>query len=74
MIDLFSSLKRLTKFHDISIDDVIFKMHYRLTFAFLTISSILTTAYQFYGKPITCRIVSGMYIFSLQVFHDVIPL
>ncbi|XP_017462868.1 PREDICTED: innexin inx2-like, partial [Rhagoletis zephyria] len=49
-----SRLKYLTKIRDITIDDFTFRLHYRFTFSFLLIGSILLTGEQFFGKPIQC--------------------
>jgi len=49
-----SRLKYLTKIRDITIDDFTFRLHYRFTFSFLLIGSLLLTGEQFFGKPIQC--------------------
>jgi hypothetical protein len=59
MFSLFESLKSLTKFREIAIDNFTFRLHYRLTSLFLIIGSILITCYQYWGKPISCRTNEG---------------
>ncbi|KAF7494443.1 Innexin inx2 [Sarcoptes scabiei] len=49
-----SRLKYLTKIRDITIDDLTFRLHYRFTFSFLLIGSLLLTGEQFFGRPIQC--------------------
>lgn len=49
-----SRIKYLTKIRDITIDDFTFRLHYRFTFSFLLIGSLLLTGEQFFGKPIQC--------------------
>ncbi|KAG5678804.1 hypothetical protein PVAND_008438 [Polypedilum vanderplanki] len=59
MFYLFESLKSLTRLHQISIDNLTFKIHYRVTFLILVICSILITSYQYWGKPISCLTEDG---------------
>jgi hypothetical protein len=38
------------------IDNATFRLHYRITFAILIMSSLLVTASQFFGAPIQCMV------------------
>ncbi|KAH7637009.1 innexin inx2 [Dermatophagoides farinae] len=49
-----SRLKYLTKIREVTIDDLTFRLHYRFTFSFLIIGSLLLAGEQFFGKPIQC--------------------
>lgn len=59
MFSVFESLKSFTKIREISIDDLTFKLHYRVTELFLILCSILVTCYQYWGSPISCRVSEG---------------
>ncbi|XP_077284551.1 innexin inx7-like [Arctopsyche grandis] len=56
MLDPFKAVKGQLKirFDKASIDDVIFKLHYRATFMLLLVSSILVTQRQYVGEHIKC--------------------
>ncbi|XP_054161033.1 innexin inx2-like [Oppia nitens] len=47
-------LKYLTKIKAVTIDDLVFRLHYRFTFTAILVVSILITGEQFFGKPIKC--------------------
>ena len=55
-LDVFSSVRYLLKPEDISIDNWIFKMHYRLTVLFLLASSAIGVSKQYFGDPINCQV------------------
>lgn len=54
MLELFKSLTRLTKVDRVSVDNVVFRLHYKVTFLLFVSCSILVTAKQFFGEPIAC--------------------
>ena len=54
MIDLFKSVKSLTKLNAICIDNQIFRFHYKFTVILLMTCSIMVTMKQFFGEPIVC--------------------
>lgn len=54
MLELFKSVKKLTKLDEVTIDNLIFRLHYKATFILLVTSSILVTAKQYFGDPISC--------------------
>ena len=54
MLDIFSSIKSIIKIHNISIDNEVFWLHYKLTVILFACSSILITSKQFFGDPIDC--------------------
>lgn len=54
-MDIFFILeKNLAKIREVTIDDLTFRLHYRFTFSFLIIGSLLLAGEQFFGKPIQC--------------------
>jgi len=52
----FLGFKNLIKGEKVSIDNEIFRLHYRGTTALLVICSALLTAKQFFGDPIACHV------------------
>lgn len=61
-LDLLSSVRYLLKSEDISIDNWIFRLHYRITVLILLTSSAVGVAKQYFGDPINCQ-VSGVVVF-----------
>jgi len=59
MLGYLGGFKGLVQFKKCLIDNTTFRLHYQYTFAILCISSLLTTAKQFFGDPIDC-IVDGV--------------
>ena len=55
-LDLFSSVRYLLKPEDISIDNWIFRLHYRVTVLLLLTSSGIGVAKQYFGDPINCQV------------------
>ena len=41
----------------VTIDNLTFQLHYKVTTAILMIGTALTTSKQFFGDPITCEVV-----------------
>ena len=56
MYHLFSDLKNYFKVETNCIDNAIFKLHYKITFAVLILFSITLTAQQYVGHPIRCHV------------------
>lgn len=54
MLTVFASLKNLLKTHNIFIDGVVFRLHYRATVLILLSASILLSCRQYFGEPIHC--------------------
>lgn len=54
MLSLFASLKALVKAHNIIIDGLVFRLHYRFTVLILLSASILLSCRQYFGEPIHC--------------------
>ena len=58
MFDVFSpvkdGVKGLIKLGSICIDNNVFRLHYKVTFLFLIVSSLLVTSRQYIGHPIKC--------------------
>ena len=59
MLGFFESLFKLLKFEKITTDNVVFRMHYKLTFPVLVLFSLMLTSTQYFGNPIDCT-VSGV--------------
>ena len=55
-LDLLSSAKTYLKSDELTIDNVVFKLHYRLTVALLIGSSLIGVAKQYFGDPINCQV------------------
>lgn len=58
MISLFSAAKDLLKTDNVCIDDLTFRLHYKVTAAMLMAFSIVVTARQYVGNPIECSVDS----------------
>ncbi|XP_015588498.1 innexin inx2 [Cephus cinctus] len=54
MFDLFAPVKCLLKEEPVQVDDLVFRLHSKVTVLFLAVCAILVTAKQFVGDPITC--------------------
>ena len=52
--NVFRAAGNLTKLDFVSIDNAVFRLHYKLTVIFLFSSSILVTSNQYFGEPISC--------------------
>lgn len=56
MISLFSAAKGLLKSDTVCIDDLTFRLHYKVTAAMLMAFSVVVTARQYVGNPIECSV------------------
>ncbi|XP_069172633.1 innexin inx2-like [Procambarus clarkii] len=56
MFTLFRSLRQLIHLDKISIDNVIFLLHYKVTMVLLVAFSVLVTQKQYFGDPIDCMV------------------
>ena len=59
-LDLLKSAKSILKIDDLTIDNIVFKLHYRVTVAILVGSSLVGVAKQYFGDPINCQTSSGV--------------
>lgn len=59
MYDVFGSIRGLLKIDTVSIDNNIFRLHYKGTMFLLVAFSLLITQKQYFGDPIDC-IVEGV--------------
>ncbi|KAK2706647.1 innexin inx2-like [Artemia franciscana] len=59
MFDVFGSVKGLLKLDQVTVDNNIFRLHYKATVVILIAFSLLVTARQYIGDPIDC-IVEGV--------------
>ena len=55
-LEVFSSIRYFLKPEDISIDNWIFKLHYRFSVALMLGSSAIGVAKQYFGDPINCQV------------------
>ena len=59
-LDLLKSAQKILKTDELTIDNGVFKLHYRATVAILVGSSLIGVAKQYFGDPINCQVgVSG---------------
>ena len=56
-LDLLRSAKGILKTDDLTIDNVVFKLHYRVTVAILIGGSLIGVAKQYFGDPINCQVL-----------------
>jgi hypothetical protein len=54
MFDVFGPLKSAMKLSEVSIDNNVFRLHYKATVIFLVAFSLLVTSRQYFGDPISC--------------------
>ena len=55
-LDLLKSAKAILKTDELTIDNAVFKLHYRVTVAILIGSSLIGVAKQYFGDPINCQV------------------
>ena len=55
-LDLVKGLKSFLKIDELTIDNIVFKLHYRVTVAILVGSSLVGVAKQYFGDPINCQV------------------
>ena len=65
-LDMLSSVKTYLKSDELTIDSVVFKLHYRLTVALLIGSSMIGVAKQYFGDPINCQVSHHVCLFCNQ--------
>lgn len=58
VLDVVGGVKYLLRPEEISIDDWIFRLHYRGTILILLASSAIGVAKQYFGDPINCQVLS----------------
>ena len=66
-LDLLRSAKGILKTDDLTIDNVVFKLHYRVTVAILIGSSLIGVAKQYFGDPINCQVRNNWFDTSGRV-------
>ena len=55
-LDILRSAKSIIKIDDLTIDNIVFKLHYRVTTAIFIGSSLIGVAKQYFGDPINCQV------------------
>lgn len=68
MIGAWLELTKYLKFDKVTIDNGVFRLHYKLTFLLLMACSIILTLKDFFGKPIHC--ISTIYSNGKAVPED----
>lgn len=54
MLDIFNSIKSFLKLDRVCTDNLIFRLHYKVTVIILIVSSLFVTSHQYFGDPIDC--------------------
>lgn len=54
MLDIFGGLRRVFRRRMVSVDNIVFRLHWMLTSAILIASSLAVTSRQYLGDPIAC--------------------
>lgn len=54
MLDLFAPIKCLLQEEPVRVDNVVFRLHSRVTVFLLLVCTVLVTAKQYIGEPISC--------------------
>ena len=60
MMDIASYIKSMVKTDPFTIDNFVFRLHYRITVGLLLAASIIGVAKQYFGDPINCQTSSGI--------------
>ncbi|KRT84566.1 Innexin [Oryctes borbonicus] len=68
MLGQFDSLKAIVRVRYYSIDNFVFKLHYRLTFYIFLVATILVTSRQYIGEHIKCLSDSGVPTHVMDTF------
>ncbi|XP_058805068.1 innexin inx1 [Phymastichus coffea] len=68
MFKLLKELKGFVKHQDISTDSMVFRMHNHFTTALLATCSLIITANQFVGNPISCIVPSALPIQPINTY------
>lgn len=72
-LDLLRSAKSILKIDDLTIDNIVFKLHYRVTVAILVGSSLVGVAKQYFGDPISkasCGLLSTLRLIFFNRLSD----
>ena len=70
-LDLLKSAQTILKTDELTIDNGVFKLHYRATVAILVGSSLVGVAKQYFGDPINCQV--RLYCTGRAVDNQTIP-
>ena len=60
MMDIAGYIKSMVKTDPFTIDNFVFRLHYRITVGLLLAASIIGVAKQYFGDPINCQTSSGI--------------
>ena len=64
-LEVFSSIRYYLKPEEISIDNWVFKLHYRVATAIMIGSSAIGVAKQYFGDPINCQVITLLTLLHL---------
>ena len=56
MFSILSDAKKFLKLESVSTDNILFRLHYKVTLGLLAFSSMLLGAKQYFGEPIICQV------------------
>jgi innexin len=56
MLGMFAPLQKLLKLEKVAIDNIVFRLHYKVTVFLFILFSLLVTAKQYFGDPIECHV------------------
>ncbi|XP_026675597.1 innexin shaking-B isoform X3 [Ceratina calcarata] len=68
MVDVFGSLRSLLKFHRVSVDTMVFRLHYRATVALLLGGCVTLACKSISGSPIHCEASGSVDKIVLETF------
>ncbi len=66
MWGLVGDASKLLKFESVATDNLVFRLHYKVTISLLIVSSGLLAAKQFFGDPIDCRVITSLKGFVIE--------
>lgn len=71
MLDLFAPIKCLLQEESVRVDNVVFRLHSRFTVLLLLVCTILVTAKQYIGEPISCLTDGSIGTNSANLSRDI---
>jgi len=60
MLSFFEPLKKLFRVEKVAIDNVVFRLHYKVTVIMFILGSVLLNGKQYFGDPIDCHVDTGV--------------
>lgn len=56
MFSILNDAKKFLKLESVTTDNVLFRLHYKVTLGLLAFCSMLLGAKQYFGEPIICQV------------------